>query len=191
MSVWTCPLCRALLVELVLFVVSRINVLPVMGAKAAPHSWSRIIPREALTGRKMSYARDLRLGFLDYVQLVEPLNISTQNTLTPRTRGVVALLPLSNSSGAVKFLLLDTGAVVVRSKFAVLPMPDSVIKHLTALAAADKKTVSKNPLFQYHRCAISDMINNEIQEGDLESDLDIDTIDPHTNGDVDADDARR
>ena len=190
MSDLPCPLCRALLVALVLFVVSRINLLPVMGAKAAPHSWNRISPREALTGRKMSYTRDLRVGFLDYVQLVEPVNISTHNTLTPRTRGGVALQPLSNSSGAVKFLLLDTGAVVVRSKFTVLPMPDIVIKHLTALAAADKKTVSKNPLFQYHGRAIPDMINDEIQEGVLESDLDIDTTDPYTNGDVDVDDPR-
>ena len=71
----------------------------------------------------MSYSRDLRVGFLDYVQLVEPVNMSTHNTLAPRTRGVVTLLPLSNSSGAVKFLLLNTGAVVIRSKYSVVPMP--------------------------------------------------------------------
>ena len=40
MSVLPCSLCRALLVALVLFVVSRINLLHVMGAKAAPHSWN-------------------------------------------------------------------------------------------------------------------------------------------------------
>ena len=62
----------------------------------------------------------------------------------------------------MKFLLLDTGAVVVRSKFTVLPMPDIVIKHLTALAAADKKTVSKNPLFQYHGRAIGGVNDEQI-----------------------------
>ena len=90
----------------------------------------------------------------------------------------------------MKILFLDTGAVVVRSKFTVLPMPDIVIKHLTALAAADKKTVSKNPLFQYHGRAIPDMINDEIQEGALDTDLDIDTTDHHTNDDVDVGDPR-
>ena len=103
----------------------------------------------------MSYSPDLRVGYLDYVQLVEPVNMSTHNTLVPRTRGGVVLLPLSNSSGAVKFLLLDTGAVVICSKFT-----DLVINYLTALAAADKKTVSKDPLFQYHGCGISDSIND-------------------------------
>ena len=122
---------------------SRINLLPVMGAKASPHSWNQTSRREALVGRKMSYSRDLRVGFLDYVQLVEPVNMSTHNSLALRTSGGVALLPSSNSSGAVKFLLLDTGAVVLRSKFTLLPMPDHVINHLTALAAADKKTVNK------------------------------------------------
>ena len=131
-----------------------------MGAKDSQHSWNRTSLRGALTGRKMSYSRDLRVGFLDYVQLVEPVNMSTHNTLTPRTRGGVALLPLSNSSGAVKFLLLDTGAVVIRSKFTVLLMPDLVINHLTALAAADKKTVTKDPLFQYHGRSISASIND-------------------------------
>ena len=149
-SVLPCPLCRAVLIALVLFVVSRINLLRVMGAKASPHSWNRTSLRGALTGRKMSYSRDLRVRSLDYVQLVEPVNMSTHKTLAPRTRGGVALLPLSNSSAAVKFLLLDTGAALNRSKFTMLPMPDLVINHLTALAAADKKTVNKDPLFQYH-----------------------------------------
>ena len=78
----------------------------------------------------------------------------------------------------------------MRSKFTVLLMPDIVIKHLTALAAADKKTVSKNPLFQYHGRAIPGKIDDEIQEGALESDLDIDTTNPNTDGDVDVDDPR-
>ena len=69
-------------------------------------------------------------------------------------------------------------------------MPDIVIKHLTAPAVADEKIVSKNPLFQYHGRAIPDMINDEIQEGALESDLDIDSADPHTNDDVDVGDPR-
>ena len=50
-SILPCPLCRDLLIALVLFVVSRINLLPVLGAKASPHSWNRTNPREALTGR--------------------------------------------------------------------------------------------------------------------------------------------
>ena len=46
-------------------------------------------------------------------------------------------------------------------------MPDLVIHHLTAPAAANKKTVNKDPLFQYHERSISDSMNDpKTQEHD-------------------------
>ena len=145
-----CALSIKLLIALVKFVVSRINLLPVLGSRSTPHSWHRLSPHELLTGIKTSYARDLRVGFLDYAQLTEPVNETTHNTLKPRTRGGVALYPLGNSKGSVKFMALDSGVEVVREKFHVLPMPDIVILHLNAMASKDKKTISKDPAFLYH-----------------------------------------
>ena len=47
-------------------------------------------------------------------------------------------------------MTLDTGMEVAREKFHLLPMPDVVISHLNALAAKDKKTLSRTPDFLYH-----------------------------------------
>ena len=151
-----CALCKQLLIALVKFAISRINLLPVLGSRATAHSWHRLSPREMLTGTKTSFTRDLRIGFLDYAQLTEPVNETTYNSLKPRTRGGVALYSLGNSKGSVIFMTLDTGTEVAREKFHLLPMPDVVISHLNALAAKDKKTFSNTPDFLYHGLVIPD-----------------------------------
>ena len=104
-------------------------MLPVLGSGATAHSWHRLSPREMLTGIKTSFTRDLRIGFLDYAQLTEPVNETTYNSLKPRTRGGVALYSLGNTKGSVIFMTLDTGTEVAREKFHLLPMPDVVVSH--------------------------------------------------------------
>ena len=111
-----------------------------------------------LTGIKTSFTGDLRIGFLDYAQLTEPVNETTYNSLQPRTRGGVALYSLGNSKGSVIFMTLDTGTEFVREKFHLLPMPDVVISHLNARAAKYKKKFSNAPDFLYHRLVIPDDI---------------------------------
>ena len=155
-----CALCKQLLIALVKFAISRINLHPVLGSRATAHSWHRLSPREMLTGIKTSFTRDLRIGFLDYAQLTEPLNENetTYNSLKPRTRGGVALYSLGNSKGSVIFMTLDTGTEVAREKFYLPSMPDVVISHLNALAAKDKKTFCNTPGFLYHGLVIPDDI---------------------------------
>ena len=63
------------------------QLLPLLGSHATAHSWHRFSLREMLTGIKTSHTRDLRIGFLDYAQLTEPVNEATYNSLKPRTRG--------------------------------------------------------------------------------------------------------
>ena len=162
-----CALCKQLLIALVKFAISRINMLPVLGSRATAHSWHRLSPRDMLTGIKTSYTRDLRIGFLDYAQLSEPVNETTYNTLKPRTRGGVALYSLGNTKGSVIFMTLDTGTEVAREKFHLLPMPDVVVSHLNALAAKDKKTISKEPSFLYHGLDVSE----ETPPPDLEDEI--------------------
>ena len=103
-----CALCKQLLIALVKFAISRINMLPVLGSGATAHSWHRLSPREMLTGIKTSFTRDLRIGFLDYAQLTEPVNETTYNSLKPRTRGGVALYSLGNTKGSVIFMRLKS-----------------------------------------------------------------------------------
>ena len=83
-----CALCKQLLIALIKFAISRINMLPVLGSIANAHAWHRLRPREMLTGIN---TRDLWIGFLDCAQLTEPVNETTYNSLKPRTRGGVAL----------------------------------------------------------------------------------------------------
>ena len=131
-------------------------MLPVLGSRANAHARHRLSPREMLTGIKTSFTRDLRIGFLDYAQLTEPVNETPYNSPKPRTRGGVALYSLGNSKGSVTFMALDTGAEVAREKFHLPPMSDVVVSHLNALAAKDKKTISKEPAFLYHGLVIPD-----------------------------------
>ena len=144
-SKFTSLLYKQLLVALVKFVISRINMLPVLGSRATAHAWHRFSPRELLTGIKTNFTRDLGIGYLDYAQLTEPVNTTTYNSLKPRKRGGVALYSLGNSKGSVNFITLDTEIEVAREKFHLLPMPDVVILHLNALAAKDKNTISADP----------------------------------------------
>ena len=98
-------------------------------------------PRELLhvhgiaSAQESFFTRDLRIGFLDYAQLTEPVDETTYNSLEPRTRGGVALYSLGNTKGSVEFMTLDTDTEFAREKFHTLPISDVVLLHLNALAA--------------------------------------------------------
>eukprot|EP01038_Epipyxis_sp_PR26KG_P020242 gene20242-28644_t len=77
----------------------------------------RTSPKELLTGRKINFDTDLRVGFGDYVHATAP-NI-VKNSMEPRTQGCIALLPIGNIQGSA------------------LPMPDIVISRLNDLADLD------------------------------------------------------
>jgi hypothetical protein len=139
-------LASTLLVWLVSFCVSRINMLP------SSVSGNRISPREMFTGRKVDYSRDLRVGFGDYVQIHEPNII--ENSQVARTEGAIALLPVGNANGLVKFFKLSTCSVVTRDKFTLLPMPDTVITNLKSYAGKQRRTVQPDPSVTYRGRAI-------------------------------------
>jgi hypothetical protein len=95
----------------------------------------RTSPKELLTGRKINFDTDLRIGFGDYVHSTTP-NI-VKNSMEARTQGCIALLPIGNIQGSVKFLRLDTNKIVTRDQWKTLPMPDIVISRLNDLADLD------------------------------------------------------
>jgi hypothetical protein len=125
------------LMWLVVFCMSRINLVP------SDVTGDRISPRENFTGRKIDFQRDLRVGFGDYVQIYEP-NIIT-NSQVARTEGAIALLPVGNITGSVKFFKLSTRSIITRDKFTVLPMPDTVISYMNAYAGAQKRQLRRDP----------------------------------------------
>jgi hypothetical protein len=118
-------LTKLLLIFLVLFCVSRINLCP------NSQSLDGVSPTEQFTGRKLDMKRDLRVGFGDYVQATVAM---TDNTMKSRTQGCIALLPVGNITGSVQMWCLGTNAVVTRDQFTVLPLPDLVANYITSMA---------------------------------------------------------
>jgi hypothetical protein len=125
------------IVMCVLYVVSRLNYEPYGEREWGPS------PREAFIGRKPDGKRDFRCAFGDYVQCTVP---NTESTLKSRTEDCVVMLPLGNRTGTVRMLSLTTGKLVNRDQFIIMPMPESVIKRLNALALADGRVKGKSEL---------------------------------------------
>ena len=125
------------IVMCVLYVVSRLNYEPYGEREWGPS------PREAFIGRKPDGKRDFRCAFGDYVQCTVA---NTESTLRSRTEDCVVMLPLGNRTGTVRMLSLTTGKLVNRDQFIIMPMPESVIKRLNALALADGRVMGKSEL---------------------------------------------
>ena len=118
-------LTKLLLTYCVLFCVSRLNLLP------SSNSLDKVSPHEQFTGMKLDFSRDLRCGYGDYVQATVP---NTDNSMSPRTMGCIALLPTGNTTGSVKMWCLATQTVVTRDQFRILPMPDLVCLYISRVA---------------------------------------------------------
>ena len=132
---------------LVSFCVSRLNLLP------SGVTDSMVVPREAFTGRKTDYERDLRVEFGEYVQAIDA-TITKTNSTEPRTQGAIALCPTGNLAGSVRFFCLETGGIITRDHWTSLPMPREVVNYMNALAEGHKGRASKNPVFSYGKWMI-------------------------------------
>jgi hypothetical protein len=122
-----------LIAWLVYYVVGRMNGMPCN---------TRVDPtpaREILLGRKVSFGKDLALGFGDYVQL-HPIAEKT-NTMASRTEGALALMPEGNGSGTWWFWTLGTKKPVARNYWTALPLPAEVISHVNNAARKGKVPV--------------------------------------------------
>ena len=126
-------LCAHLVPHLILYCVSRINLAPHKGAAGG------VSPTELLLGMKPSYGKSLSLKFGDYVETRERDQSDRNSVFKPRTRACIALRPSGNLHESWRFLSLDSGAVVVRDSYVVLPTPDVVIRKMNLIAFRDKK----------------------------------------------------
>jgi hypothetical protein len=126
------------------FVVSRLNLI----RRNQSSSTSTESPKEAFTGRKTNFNADVNIGFGDYVQVRD---VNQDNSMKERTISCIALLPLSDGSGSVKFYCLKTGSVVVRDAWINVPIPDTVVEHLNAMANSSlKRLPRRDPTFNEH-----------------------------------------
>lgn len=118
---------HAMLPYAVLYAVRCINMAPTKGRK------DRVSPREAFIGRKSSAKLDCRISFGDYVQ-IPIVSTVVRNNLDPRTVGAIAVLPIGNRQGSVRFISLATLKPVTRDHWTALPTPAEVCNYLTSLA---------------------------------------------------------
>jgi hypothetical protein len=70
--------------------------------------------------------------------------------MNPQTVGAIALHPTGNEQGTYLFLNLNTGKVIARNQWTVLPMPDDVTTHVNQMSNEphweDKDVLTKNDL---------------------------------------------
>ena len=96
-------------------------------------------PRMLMRDEQLSMD-ELRLPFGTYVQVKEP---STQtNSMLPRTRGAIALGPSGNTTGGQVFMALDTGQLIRRSQYRVIPVTAEVRARVEQLGANEPRHVT-------------------------------------------------
>jgi hypothetical protein len=82
----------------------------------------------AITIDRNLHGNDIILGFGVYCQIVK--NVERQNSLALRMRAAILFGTSGNLTGSQLFLALDTGAIVTRHQWVVLPMPPLIIDHV-------------------------------------------------------------
>jgi len=79
-----------------------------------------------------------------------------KDSMTSRTEGAIAHLPVGNLQGAVNFFSLTTSKVVVRDKWTVLPIPRQIVVFLNAMAKSTQRVRTK-PLFAIGNAEVTDI----------------------------------
>jgi hypothetical protein len=110
-----------------------------------------------ITRSTINYNKHCALQFGTYVQVHEPHN----NSLLPRTTGIIAPGPLGNMQGRYYFMSLTSSKRIIRNKWTVLPMPVGVIATMHQLVVACKK---------YKGIVFMDKEGNIINESNYEDD---------------------
>ena len=136
----TFKLARRLICDLVFYTIKRLNSQP-SGASA-----NRLAPRVRMSGVKVDFVKEYRVGFGDYVEARDP-SVNSNDVEASRTDSAIALWPTGNASVSWKLLDLTTEQKVVRSQFKALPISSLVVARMNALYQADEG-VSATPVNQ-------------------------------------------
>jgi hypothetical protein len=123
---------RRMKIEFIYFVILWLNAFPVKNGIS-----SMFLPRELLVQWKLDYKKHCRVLPGTYCKVHdEP---SPSNTMTPCTHETIALGPMGNLQGSVKFYCLKTSRVLKRWSFTPIPMPDWIIKRVNMIRAQEKQ----------------------------------------------------
>ena len=107
----------------------------------------------------------MRLEFGTYVQVFE--DKQPTNTSRARSLGAIALNPTGNAQGDYYFLSLASGAKISRHQWTELPMTDTAIARVEALALLEGQ-----PLIQERGLVVEWRPDQEIDESEYDKDYD-------------------
>jgi hypothetical protein len=96
-------------------------------------------PRAIIVRSTIIYQHHCKLEFGMYVQTHE----QHDSSMDTRTTGAIALRPTRNSQGGFYFYSLNTGRVVRRNHWTVLPMPGEVIIRIHEIAQRNPANVGR------------------------------------------------
>ncbi len=106
-------------IEFIYFMVLWLNAFPVKNGISSVFS-----PRELLVRWGMDYSKHCRVLPGTYCKVHDEL--SSSNTMTPRTHEAIAMGPTGNLQGTMKFFCLNTSWILKQWSFTALPMPGTV-----------------------------------------------------------------
>jgi hypothetical protein len=124
---------------LLLLAVNRFNILPYRGRG----NGNIASPIELFCGRKVDFKRDVRFSFGEYAKVLMTDTSMIKNSLTPRTEGAIALLPIGNLQESTKFYILRSKAIATKDQWTVIPKPQAVIDHLNSFTPIELVKTSK------------------------------------------------
>ena len=172
------------------FAVRSRNRIPVRG------SGTILSPVELLTGIKSDARKDLRIAFGDYVQTRE---METSNSMKERAEGCLALLPVGNLEGSVKFLDLTTLETINRSAWTPLPITQETIEYVNSLCERENdEPTPRDPTVVYRQGQImpddedlDDRLANRLVEdlyhGEFEENIEEDELSDNEEDEYQAD----
>ena len=131
-----------LLVLLVLFCVSRINMVPSKADAIVISPWERFHKR------KLDYSKNLKASFGEYCQAHDN---DGDNTLKPQTTGAITVYDTGARDGTWYLFNLNTRKRIKGKKFTIIPMPDVVINFLNNLHDIDEAGDESDINFQIGR----------------------------------------
>ena len=108
----------------------KMNLFPAKGGVSKYYS-----PKMIIKQTNVDYNKHIKIGFGSYVQANQ--ENSPSNTQEARTRDAIYLSPVENLQGGHRVFDLKTRKVITRPKVTAIPVTDTVIKAVEALAERD------------------------------------------------------
>jgi hypothetical protein len=119
-------------IEFIYFIVLWFKAFPVKSRISSTFS-----PRKLLVWWKLDYKKHCRVLSGTYCEVHDEPTPS--NTMTPHTHEAIALGPMENLQGSMKFYSLDTGGVLKRRSLMPIPMTDRIIAKVNNIRAKEKQ----------------------------------------------------